>query len=181
MSDDLRHGAALWSYSGFEDMLLDEDRNHKYRRAIEQAIERKLASGDGAHFLDIGAFCFLLVVLQFEGGERLESFASRRPLLPLRADRRAFLGSGTGLLSLYAARAGATTITAIEARLFGCSGGAKKAIGGALQIDPVVCEVARRIAKAADYADRITFINADSTELGELATAGESTPCVRAF
>jgi protein arginine N-methyltransferase 7 len=106
--EDLKHGATNFSYCGFEDMLLDKDRNSKYRTAIQQAIGLKLGKGEEAHVVDIG--------------------------------------SGTGLLSLYAASAGATSVTAIE-------------------LDPVVWEVSTLIAKRNNL--RITFINAESSELGK--------------
>lgn len=91
-------------------MLLDEDRNSKYRSAIQSAVQQKLKNNEEAHVLDIG--------------------------------------SGTGLLSLYSAAAGATSVTAIE-------------------LDPVVYNVSLRIAKQAGFADRIKFINAESLEIGD--------------
>lgn len=109
MDADLRTGASNFSYSGFEDMLSDEDRHFKYRKAIQMAVQRKLDEGEEVHVLDIG--------------------------------------SGTGLLSLYAAKAGAALVTAVE-------------------LDPIIFEVSKKIAKRAGLDDRIRFINAESTELG---------------
>ncbi|KAI6176971.1 Kinesin-like protein [Aphelenchoides bicaudatus] len=111
MDEDLQMGACNFLYSGFEDMLLDEDRNSKYRSAIQSAVQQKLKNNEEAHVLDIG--------------------------------------SGTGLLSLYSAAAGATSVTAIE-------------------LDPVVYNVSLRIAKQAGFADRIKFINAESLEIDSL-------------
>ena len=93
----------------FKDMLLDDDRNSKYRRAIKSAVQKKLENNEEAHVLDIG--------------------------------------SGTGLLSLYAASAGATSVTSIE-------------------LDPVIFDVSLKIAKRSGLADRIKFINVESLELG---------------
>jgi protein arginine N-methyltransferase 7 len=107
--ENVRVGASNFGYSGFEDMLLDEDRNSKYQKAIELAVEKKLKEDGHAHVLDIG--------------------------------------SGTGLLSLYAAKAGATTVTSIE-------------------LDPVIYEVSVKIAKRAGFSNLIRFINVESSELG---------------
>jgi protein arginine N-methyltransferase 7 len=122
--EDLRMGASNFAYSGFEgkirvndqlqsnlDMLLDDERNSKYRNAIQLAVRQKLNDNKEAHVLDIG--------------------------------------SGTGLLSLYAAEAGATSVTSIE-------------------LDPVIFDVSVKIAKRASYDDRIKFINVESLELGTL-------------
>lgn len=89
-------------------MLLDDDRNSKYRRAIQLAVQQKLDNREKAHVLDIG--------------------------------------SGTGLLSLYAAAAGATSVTAIE-------------------LDPVIFDVSLKIARRAGFASRIKFINVESIDL----------------
>ncbi|KAI6188027.1 Protein arginine N-methyltransferase [Aphelenchoides besseyi] len=111
MEENLREGSTNFAYCGFEDMLLDEDRNQKYRMAIESAVKLKIEQCGEAHVLDIG--------------------------------------SGTGLLSLYAAASGATTVTAIE-------------------LDPVVYEVSILIAKRAGLAQKIRFINIESIELDHI-------------
>ncbi|KAI6214978.1 Protein arginine N-methyltransferase [Aphelenchoides besseyi] len=107
MEENLREGSTNFAYCGFEDMLLDEDRNQKYRMAIEAAVKLKIEQCGEAHVLDIG--------------------------------------SGTGLLSLYAAASGATTVTAIE-------------------LDPVIYEVSIMIAKRAGLAHKIRFINIESID-----------------
>lgn len=55
MEEDLKIGASNYDYSGFEDMLLDDDRNHKYRKAIELAVQQKLKEEGKANVLDIGS------------------------------------------------------------------------------------------------------------------------------
>ncbi|KAI6241484.1 Protein arginine N-methyltransferase [Aphelenchoides fujianensis] len=59
------------------------------------------------------------------------------------------IGSGTGILSLLAARHGATSVTAIE-------------------MDPVVFEVSKKIAKKAGFEKIITFIFANAMQLDSI-------------
>lgn len=44
----------------FGDMLLDDDRNRRYRRALASVIAEKHASGERAYVVDIGAYVVIL-------------------------------------------------------------------------------------------------------------------------
>ncbi|CAH0729989.1 unnamed protein product, partial [Brenthis ino] len=98
--------------SAFADMLHDTERNKKYYRALELAIEKMHNAGKKANVLDIG--------------------------------------TGTGLLSIMAARCGADTITACEA------------------FKPMA-ECCIKILERNGVADKITVIPKRSTDL----TVGE--------
>ncbi|XP_039755743.1 protein arginine N-methyltransferase 7 [Pararge aegeria] len=98
--------------SAFADMLHDTERNKKYQRALQLAIEKMHDAGKKANVLDIG--------------------------------------TGTGLLSIMAARCGADTITACEA------------------FKPMA-ECCLKILKMNGVADKITVIPKRSTDL----TVGE--------
>ncbi|GBP58490.1 Protein arginine N-methyltransferase 7 [Eumeta japonica] len=99
--------------SAFADMLHDTERNKKYQRALQLAIQKMHEMGKKANVLDIG--------------------------------------TGTGLLSIMAARCGADSIVACEA------------------FKPMA-ECAAKILERNDVADKITLIPKRSTDI----TVGEN-------
>lgn len=93
--------------SAFGDMLLDDDRNERYKQALITVIQEKHAKGEQANVVDIG--------------------------------------TGSGLLSLLAAQAGADSVTAVE-------------------VFTPMAEVAEQIFKKNGYGEKIELLKSRSTD-----------------
>uniref|UniRef100_A0A915E3G7 Protein arginine N-methyltransferase n=1 Tax=Ditylenchus dipsaci TaxID=166011 RepID=A0A915E3G7_9BILA len=119
--DDMQQDLAR---SAFGDMLLDEDRNLRYKQALISVIRQQHAISQPANVVDIG--------------------------------------TGSGLLSLLAAQAGADTITAVE------------------MFTPMA-DIAERIFKSSQYEDKIMLIKGKSTDFTNAADKGSIIVAEKAY
>lgn len=130
--------------SGFADMLHDKERNQKYYRALRLAIKKMHNDGKKANVLDIGKY-FLHIPSKISYLKK-ELLYSRVNYLSILKCCLIILGTGTGLLSIMAAKCGADSIVACEA------------------FKPMA-ECCIKILQRNNVADKITVIPKRSTDI----------------
>ncbi|KPJ08008.1 Protein arginine N-methyltransferase 7 [Papilio machaon] len=123
--------------SGFADMLHDKERNQKYYRALRLAIKKMHSEGKKANVLDIDTHFQYYRALRL-AIKKMHSEGKKANVLDI--------GTGTGLLSIMAAKCGADSIVACEA------------------FKPMA-ECCIKILQHNNVADKITVIQKRSTDI----------------